>query len=291
MAPMDNPQFVKVKRFKQNKTYCESTVNCGKSLYEFILQSSDPDDRNIKDKLLNVMTNKELRSRFNKGEHPILNNGIYFNNLYKLDLSMLHKLVFHLCDLERKAPDLHNNLRILKDNRNEIIGHNTYLEGFTDLFTFEKIEELRALYVKILDGIEHLYKTKISDKNVEINGKLNEILNNVEVEVTDLEVEPLLKKLQNIGRCPFKVKIEIKDYPEFCTTLIPLLETLGRENTRVRLQLYKPFFEDVDLQFYDSEKYLTPLLDENSRCQFCIWTSVNRVISTGLMPSIRQLCQ
>ncbi|CAL4169506.1 unnamed protein product [Meganyctiphanes norvegica] len=289
---MSQKRCSKTEKFNQNKIKCESAVTVGKTLHVFILKASDPNDINIKAKLLNVMSNTQLRSRFTKDEHPFLKSGVVFSNLDTLDICMLHKLVYYLCDLENKAPELESNLRTLKNNRNDI-AHNTDLNKFTDLFTFRKIEELRVLFETILKGIENLYVTNIDDKIKEINIELDNILENVEVEVGDLEIEALLKDLQDIGKCPFKVKIEIKDYPTYCSELIPLLETLGKDitrETRVRFQVYKPFFDDVDLQFYDSQKYLSPLLDEESRCQLTWYRGnmSNEMISV-LPPTMKQL--
>ncbi|CAL4199674.1 unnamed protein product, partial [Meganyctiphanes norvegica] len=253
-------------KFNNNKSHFESAVAVGKCLFVLILQIADPDIVSFKEKLRNGTSKGGRPKTFNSDEMELLRMGDDFHDYESLDLTMVYRLVQQLCNLESKAPQLHTSLQTLKDYRNDI-AHNTDLNKFTDLFIWLKIEELRTLFETTLNGIEHLYKNEVVAKNKEINDRLDEILKSIEVEVTDSEIETFLKELSGVEKCPINVKLKVTNCQSHCSEFMALVERLAKEDTIVKLEVPKAFFGNVDLQFYDSQKYLTPLLDENSKCK------------------------
>ncbi|CAL4161513.1 unnamed protein product [Meganyctiphanes norvegica] len=254
-------------KYRQNKLHYESAVAVGKYLFELILQISDPEIKTFKDKL--GMSKNQIKKTFNKDEIKLLEMEVGYYDFEKIDLSLIHKLVYQICDLEKKAPELQKNLQALKEHRN-VISHIADITKFTDMFVWQKIEELRVLFENILNGIEHLYHTDVVVKNKEINSELDKILKNIEVEVTDSELETFLKEISGVEKCPINVKIKVTNCQVHCSELMTLVERVAKENTRVKLLVPKAFFDSVELHFYDSQTYLTPLLDKNSKCKL-IW--------------------
>ncbi|CAL4239918.1 unnamed protein product, partial [Meganyctiphanes norvegica] len=168
----------------QNKSILESSVNVGKILLEFILKNqhkSDPEFSNFKDKL---KRNNTMKNKFNKEETALLENGANIDNFDNLDLSMLHKLISHLCGIEDKDPELEKNLRTLKDKRNQL-AHSDDINTYTEIYIWKRIEELRSLYEDTLKKIKDFYQTDIEEKRKEINNAIDSILKHVEVKLDD----------------------------------------------------------------------------------------------------------
>ncbi|CAL4103263.1 unnamed protein product [Meganyctiphanes norvegica] len=292
------------RRYMDNKGHYESVVNIGKSLYVLMLDMHHLMDQKhfyIKEKL--GMSNIKLKKAFNKDEVAALDR----TNVYqyeKLDLSLLHKLNWHLCDLETKAPEVQKDFQALKEVRNDI-AHITVISKFKDVFVWKKIEDLRILYKKIIDGIkEHwdsnlketieYHRTNIDDTTIEINKKIDEVLLGVNVEVKDVDLKPFLEDMKAVGTAPRKVKIEIKNTPrDTKEILFDILEWFSKADSKVAFIVNQAYFERLDQFEYNSEeclKFLLPALNPEVRSKLTWYrgTLGNELIPM-LPPTLKQL--
>ncbi|CAL4141707.1 unnamed protein product, partial [Meganyctiphanes norvegica] len=252
------------KKFLQNKKHYDSALKVRKSLLELILKVSDPRNISFKEKL--NMSNTRIENTFNNEELEILENGITLYDFEDVDTTMLHKLIFLLCDLEEKDSELYQDLNILKVTNEDVTNceDNTI---FTEFFIWQKIEALKELFVKILGRISQLYCVDVSDYLREVDENVDRVSKRFEVVVSEWEVKELIYRLKSGIKCPFNVKVEIKKDPRYCIELDELTERLGKENTRIKLLINKTYFDGNELEFYDCKKHLLPLLDNNSSCQ------------------------
>ncbi|CAL4070018.1 unnamed protein product, partial [Meganyctiphanes norvegica] len=84
---------------------------------------------------------------------------------------------------------------------------------------------------------------------------------------------------RKIGKCPLKVKIDVKNDVRKVYGLNSMLERLSKENTTLKLQFYWSFFGGLR-DFYDSEDYLSILLDKDSKCKLSVYRGT---LSTRLL--------
>ncbi|CAL4109597.1 unnamed protein product, partial [Meganyctiphanes norvegica] len=274
------------KRFMQNKNHCESTVNIGKTIFWLLLEISNPNNITFLEKL--DMSRTELKKKFNVDEIMQLDKGIKLDDLTKLDVSMLHKLVRYICKLEENDIAFHDDIKSLKDSRN-FIAHSADNTEFTDLFIWQNIEKLRNLFIRILIRINNSYCTDVSDNKRKVNKHVDKVLKDVEVDLKESQLEEF-KNLLNSGiQCPVNVKIEIKGDPRPCSELDELVIRLGRESTRVKLLINKVYFDVSELESYDSREHILPLLDSNT-CKL-VWYrgNLSNEMICMLPPSLEQL--
>ncbi|CAL4141709.1 unnamed protein product [Meganyctiphanes norvegica] len=242
-------------------------VKIGKSLLELVLCASDSRNISFKDKLfeLDYMSKTKFKKLFDRDEQEKLNQGITLDHLEELDVSMLHKLIRHLCCLEEKDPELEKELRIVKDCRNNI-AHCADNTEFTDFFIWQKIEELRASFIEILNRVNNLYCVDIKEKEKQIHENINKISRKAEFVVGESEVSEFLNQLNAGLKCPLNLKVEIKRDPRQCSLLDNLLRRLGSENTRIKLFINTLYYNVTELDCYDSKKHLLPLFGSET-CQ------------------------